>query len=64
MTLSPDQDEWMETETLPEMTVNIPGPFDTLLNGAAGAVREINLGTIWNEWNDNWSSRDIAGTEQ
>ena len=64
MTLSPDQDEWMETETLPEMVVNIPGPFDTLLNGAAGPVRELNLGTVWNEWNDNWSSRDIAGTEQ
>ena len=63
MTLNPDQDDWMETETLPEMTINIPGVFDTLTGGAAGGVQELNLGTVWNEWNNNWSSVDIAGTE-
>jgi len=64
VTLSPDQDDWMETETLPEMTIEIPGVFDTLTGGAAQGVRELNLGTVWNEWNNNWSSVDIAGTEQ
>jgi hypothetical protein len=62
--LDPDSDEWMETEVLPEMTVNIPGVFDTLGAGADGAVQEIGLGTVWNEWNNNWSSVDIAGTEE
>jgi len=62
--ISPDQDEWMETETLPEMTINIPGVFDTLTDGAGEDVQELNLGTVWDEWNNNWSSVDIAGTEQ
>ena len=49
---------------LPEMTIEIPGVFDTLTGGAAENVRELNLGTVWNEWNNNWSSVDIAGTER
>jgi hypothetical protein len=64
VTLTPDQDDWMETETLPEMTIDIPGVFDTLTGDAADEVQELNLGTIWNEWNNNWTSIDIAGTEQ
>ena len=64
VTLTPDQDEWMETKTLPEMTINIPGIFDTLRDGAGNKVKELGLGTVWNNWNDNWSGRDIAGTEQ
>ena len=62
--IDPDQDDWMETETLPEMTINIPGVFDTLTTGAGEAVQELNLGTVWDEWNNNWSSVDIAGTEE
>ncbi len=34
VTLDPDQDDWFETETLPEMTIEIPGVFDTLTDGA------------------------------
>ena len=64
MTLDPDQDEWMETEVLPEMTINIPGAFDSLLAGAAPGVQELNLGTVWNEWNNNWSSIDTEVTEE
>jgi len=64
LVITPDQDEWMETETLPEMTIEIPGVFDSLTDGASGNTQAINLGTVWNEWNNNWSSVDIAGTEQ
>ena len=53
----------METETLPEMTIEIPGVFDTLTDAAGANVQEINLGTVWNEWNNNWTSIDVAGTE-
>ena len=45
------------------MTIEIPGVFDTLTGGAATNVQELNLGTVWNEWNNNWSSVDI-GTER
>ena len=64
LTLDPDQDDWFETETLPEMTVEIPGVFDTLTTDASENTRELNLGTVWNEWNNNWSSVDIAGSER
>ena len=64
VTISPDQDEWMETEVLPEMTIDIPGVFDSLTDEAGNAVQELNLGTVWNEWNNNWTSVPIAGTEQ
>jgi len=63
VTLSPDQDEWMETEVLPEMTIKIPGIFDTLTDQAGNKVNELGLGTVWNEWNTNWSGVDIAGSE-
>ena len=63
VTLSPDADEWMETEVLPEMTIDIPGVFDSLTDEAGNAVQELNLGTVWDEWNTNWISVDIAGTE-
>ena len=53
----------METEVLPEMTINIPGVFDTLTDEAGNRVQELGLGTVWNEWNTNWTGVDLAGTE-
>ena len=53
----------METEVLPEMTIAIPGIFDTLTDQAGNKVNELGLGTVWNEWNTNWSGVDIAGSE-
>ena len=64
LVIDPDQDDWFETETLPEMTVNIPSVFDSLGTDASGNVQSLNLGTVWNTWNNNWSSVDIAGSEQ
>ena len=45
-------DEWHETETVPDLVVNLPGTFDTLIDGAAQGVIDIGLGTVWNNWND------------
>jgi len=64
LTITPDQDEWMDTKTLPEMTINIPGVFDTLRDAAGNKVKELGLGTVWNNWNNNWDGVEIAGTEQ
>ena len=55
MTLTPEMDEWMATETLPEMTVDMPGTFDTITDLASAGVIDLNLGTVWNNWNDTWS---------
>ena len=60
--LSPDNDEWMDTETQPEMTVNIPSVFDTISSLAGGTAASLNLGTLWNNLNDTWTG--VRGTGQ
>jgi len=63
ITLSPDNDEWMDTETQPEMTVDMPNVFDTLTNLASQGVLDLNLGTVWNNWNDNWTGVRTVGND-
>jgi len=49
-------DEWMATETMPDLQVDLPGTFDTFTNLAAEGVISLNgLGTVWGNWNDTWS---------
>ena len=55
VTLDPEMDEWMATETMPDLQVDMPGTFDTLTMLAAEGVLDLNLGTVWNNWNDTWS---------
>ena len=55
LTLTPDNDEWMATETQPELRVDIPDVYDTLTTLASEGVLDLNLGTVWNNWNDTWS---------
>jgi hypothetical protein len=55
MTLDPEMDEWMATETLPELQIDMPGTFDTLTDLAAQGVLDLNFGTVWGNWNDTWS---------
>ena len=53
--LTPDNDEWMATETQPELRVDLPNVYDTLTNLASAGVLDLNLGTVWNNWNDTWT---------
>ncbi len=55
ITLTPEMDEWMATETLPDLQVDMPGTFDTLTDLAAAGVLDLNLGTVWGNWNEQWS---------
>jgi len=55
ITLTPEIDEWMETEEQPDMQVNLPGTFDTLTSLASAGVLDLNLGTVWGNWNDTWA---------
>ena len=48
--LSPDSDEWFETEVAPELIINVEGNFD-----AVTSANENQLGTIWNAWQTQWS---------
>ena len=48
--LSPSGDEWFETETAPDLIINVDGNYDAVL-----AANENRLGTIWNSWETQWS---------
>ena len=52
--LTPDVDEWKDVERRPDLIVNDNGLFDTLsaLTGGTNV-----LGTVWNEWQTNWTGR-------
>jgi hypothetical protein len=50
ITLSPDSDNWFETEVAPALVINVEGNYSTLLNENKDA-----LGTIWNAWQTQWS---------
>ena len=56
--LDPAGDEWKETERVPELVVNQQGMFDTMAANLGNPnLAEIQLGTVWNEWQDNWVGR-------
>jgi len=67
--LSPSSDQWKETERAPELVVNNSGGFDTLVSGLGNSgLNEVEIGTIWNDWQDFWSgtptdigTRDVGG---
>ena len=48
--LTPDTDEWFETEVAPELVVNVQGNFDAVLN-----ANQNQIGTVWNAWQTQWS---------
>ncbi len=55
MELDPPIDEWMDTTKQPDLVVDLPGSYDTLTNLASEGVLKLNMGTVWNNWNDYWS---------
>ena len=55
ITLTPEFDDWMETEVQPELVIDMPGTYDVLTELASAGVSDLNLGTVWNNWNENWS---------
>ena len=58
--LDPAGDEWKETERVPELVVNQQGMFDTMAANLGNPnLAEIQLGTVWNEWQDNWVGRPV-----
>lgn len=52
MKLSPETDNWKDTESRPEVVIDQEGVYDSFrdLADAAGVT-----GTVWNEWQTNWS---------
>jgi hypothetical protein len=54
--LSPDSDEWKETDVRPTVTVDDSASFDQFKKLAEETGI---LGTVWNEWETNWTGIDI-----
>ena len=52
LTLSPNTDEWKETQRAPDVVIDQTGIYDTLVQmlDASGSI-----GTVWNEWQTNWT---------
>jgi hypothetical protein len=52
--LTPDVDEWKDITRRPDLIVNDNALFDSM---TALAGNTNNLGTMWNEWQTNWTGR-------
>ena len=57
MRLSPESDEWKDTDTRPDVIIDDEGVYDQLVSMA-----EQNgiLGTVWNEWETNWTGVEVT----
>ena len=57
MDLSPSSDDWKDTESRPELIVDNQGLFDVVnfLADESGV-----LGTVWNEWQTQWTGRSLT----
>ena len=55
--LTPQSDEWKETERAPELVIkNDDGSWDTLVKQSGNPnLQSVELGTIWNEWQNHWT---------
>ena len=57
--LSPESDEWKDTEVRPDVILDDEGVYDQLVNMAEESGI---LGTVWNEWETNWTGTEISST--
>ena len=59
--LSPESDEWKETDVRPDIIIDETGAYDQFVELAEESGI---LGTVWNEWETNWFGTDeeIRGT--
>ena len=56
--LTPTGDEWFETETAPDLIINVDGNFDAVKASVGNK-----LGTVWNSWETQWSGTVATRTE-
>ena len=57
MKLSPESDEWKDTDTRPDVVIDDEGVYDQLVNMAEESGI---LGTVWNEWETNWTGVEVT----
>ncbi len=54
--LSPESDEWKETDVRPDIIIDDTGQYDQFVERAE---EDGILGTVWNEWETNWTGRQV-----
>ena len=59
--LSPESDEWKDTDVRPDVIIDDEGVYDQLV---AQAEESGILGTVWNEWETNWTGTEITTTTE
>jgi hypothetical protein len=57
--LSPESDEWKDTEVRPDVIIDDEGVYDQLVFMAEESGV---LGTVWNEWETNWTGTEVSTT--
>ena len=58
--LSPDSDEWKDVDTRPSIFIDDTSQYDQFKTLAEETGI---LGTVWNEWETNWTGVDIASQQ-
>ena len=54
--LSPESDEWKETDVRPDVVIDDDGQYEQFVQRAE---EDGILGTVWNEWETNWTGRQV-----
>ena len=64
--LSPQTDEWKETERAPDLTItNDDGTWDTLVKQSGNPnLQSVELGTVWNEWQNHWTGQSTSNSTE
>src|SRR6056300_781738 len=64
--LTPQNDEWKETERAPELVINNDdGSWDTLVKESGNPnLQSVELGTVWNEWQNHWTGVSTSNSTE
>mgnify|MGYP001572729255 CR=1 FL=1 len=64
--LTPQTDEWKETERAPDLTItNDDGTWDTLVKQSGNPnLQSVELGTVWNEWQNHWTGSSTSNSTE
>ena len=64
--LTPQTDEWKETERAPDLTItNDDGTWDTLVKQSGNPnLQSVELGTVWNEWQNHWTGQSTTNSTE
>jgi len=57
--LSPESDEWKEVERRPDVIIDDNGIYDQFVQMSEESGV---FGTVWNEWENNWTGSDLTST--